>query len=431
MLQRFVFKFLFALLACLSFALLCSLFIQANLHFEPFFFRNGILQMSDFAYHLVIVDAFWFKGMTGIYQPLVQEQIISEFVKQKIMGSMPLGITPLALVIWFPFALLSHFNFTLAYISWITFSLAFLITSLLDALKDARYRQRPVLLAALAVTFVCIFSTTMAGSIALGQTSIIATGALLLLLRICQAKARKQKKRENTSLASLFLIFILAIKPSYLILGMLSLLVFRLWKEIFLSLGLLSVILLLLTVRLGPTWPHDYSLSLTTYMTSAVPQHYQSSIVPQTMNIFRSAFSDIIGDSLSLSISKMFFIGGTVCIAGLALVANLHQKENTSFRNSLAFILIALAIACYLLFSPYAGQYEDLLLLVSLTLLLPSPENKPFLKSRELILLLILTAIVLNFNIAASFWSPSILWAFKAAVLTSIPLILRRNLIRS
>jgi hypothetical protein len=78
---------------------------------------KGYLKIQDYAYHIILVKAFWFDGFGNIYDVYFQQQALSSYIGSQINKVMPLGITPIALVVWFPFAYVARFNM---YVSCVT-----------------------------------------------------------------------------------------------------------------------------------------------------------------------------------------------------------------------------------------------------------------------------------------------------------------------
>ena len=71
---------------------------------------KGYLKIQDYAYHIILVKAFWFDGFGNIYDVYFQQQALSSYIGSHINAVMPLGITPIALVVWFPFAYVARFS---------------------------------------------------------------------------------------------------------------------------------------------------------------------------------------------------------------------------------------------------------------------------------------------------------------------------------
>ena len=119
------------LLACfVSMVFVYGFHYSVSKRTEFVIYSDGFFQISDYAYHIILVNKFWFHGFGNIYDLSFQQETISTYVGSKIYTVMPLGITPVALVVWFPFAYAAQFNLSLSYTLWIFFSLSVLILAL-------------------------------------------------------------------------------------------------------------------------------------------------------------------------------------------------------------------------------------------------------------------------------------------------------------
>ena len=116
------------------FVLCFHYFISEKMEFVTY--SNGYLAIQDYAYHIIITKAFWFDGFGDIYKLNFQQQALSAYIGSQIYTVMPLGITPIALVVWLPFAYAARFSMAFSYTLWITFSLGILITAFRNILQN-------------------------------------------------------------------------------------------------------------------------------------------------------------------------------------------------------------------------------------------------------------------------------------------------------
>ncbi len=103
-------------------------FISKQIEFVKY--ADGYLKIQDYAYHIIMVNSFWFDGFGNIYDLSFQQQALSTHIGSKLYTVMPLGITPIALVVWLPFAYVARFSMAISYTLWITFSFGILFTAL-------------------------------------------------------------------------------------------------------------------------------------------------------------------------------------------------------------------------------------------------------------------------------------------------------------
>jgi hypothetical protein len=156
-------------------------FVSKQLEFVAY--SNGYLRIQDYAYHIIIVKAFWFDGFGNIYDLSFQQQALSAHVGSRILTVMPLGITPIALIVWFPFAFVACFNMALSYTLWITLSVSILGLALWKVGRQIFQRKRISLLP-ITLSVVTLISSTTFFAIILGQTSVLAAGLLIYLIFI-------------------------------------------------------------------------------------------------------------------------------------------------------------------------------------------------------------------------------------------------------
>src|SRR5207248_1961767 len=137
----------------------------------------------------------------------------------------------------------------------------------------------------------------------------------------------------------------------------------RAW-QIATALSLVMVATLGLSVRLGSSWPADYLSTMSNYTVSAAIPQYRDAISIHTMNVFRHSFQGILGEEAARRISLALFASGVLAwlIAAYVSVGR-HPLEEGRARA-----LICASIALFILFAPYSGAYEDLLVVFALVL---------------------------------------------------------------
>ena len=113
-----------------------------------------------------------------------------------------------------------------------------------------------------------------------------------------------------------------------------------------------------MTAILGPVWISDYKESLSLFFSDVKPPWLAPGFVAENMIIFSGAFGPILGPGPAAAISKLFLAASAAAASFLAIsiFVSKRQAEGSLFP----FFLL---ISGYLLFTPYMGHYEDLLLL--------------------------------------------------------------------
>ena len=388
-------------------------FISEQIEFVTY--SNGNLRIQDYAYHIIITKAFWFDGFGDIYKLSFQQQALSAYIGSQIYTVMPLGITPIALVIWLPFAYVARFSMALSYTLWITFSLGILSTALWSIVRNF-YRNKNLPILPITLSFVTLFSATTFRALQLGQTSVLAAGLLIHLIYFVH-KTAKQSKSNNLLIISL-VIFILGMKPTYIALGLGLLMIYGMWWKAIYSVAIVFVLLMGITPFFTTKWVSSYLNLLQMYSLGKFPEFYAWAIAPETMNIFRSAFRKFTGDHIAGMISNTVLYCVYIGVVGLSIRLeikdiSINKLNLTVFSKDQLFIIL---VGSYLLFAPYAGAYEDVLILpVFLTVLIVG--NTPTLTNyKSLVSIFALFVTLLH-----SYFPPDkpllLFWSLKALII--------------
>lgn len=381
-------------------------------------YHDGYLKIQDYAYHIIITKAFWFDGFGDIYKLTFQQQALSAYIDSQIYTVMPLGITPIALVVWLPFAFVSIYSMALSYTLWMTLSLFILFTALWSIGRNLSLKESLPLLP-ITLSLVTLFSVTTFFTIMLGQTSILAAGLLIYLIYFLYEKDKKPI--SDNFLIFLLLVFILGMKPTYITLGLGLLIIYGRWREALYSILIVFFFLIAITPLLTLDWVPSYLNLLRMYSHGNFPEFYSWAIVPETMNIFSSAFLNIIGDNIASLISFFFIYSVYICIVGLSFLPKIKKKpiEQIFLLRITREQLFVLFIATYLLFAPYAGGYEDILFLpVFITVSLYG--DTPSLTSYKSLTLTCILFVILLHNIFPPDKPLWLFWILKAIILGSM-----------
>ena len=378
-------------------------------------YDNGYLRIQDYAYHIIITKAFWFDGFGNIYDLTFQQKALSSYVGSRINTVMPLGITPLALFIWFPFAYVARFNMALSYTLWTFFSITTLLAGLWNLARHVLESNKIDLLPALFLLTV-LFSALTCLAIYIGQTSVIATGLLVYLICIVHKNSEESKQKNKIFIP--MLIFLMGIKPPYIAIGLGLLAIYGLWMQILISLVAVGIALVLVTPILTLDWIPSYFCLIRMYSIGKIPDVYAWSIKPHTMNIFRSAFRHFFADKVLSLISSFVIYSVYICVVGFSILSQkryIISKRFTSFRPSKGFLFVLL-IGSYLLFAPYANVYEDVLLIVIFATVIIYGKCTRLLNYKSLVLFIILNSILYH-----KFFPPDkplwLFWVFKAVII--------------
>jgi hypothetical protein len=358
---------------------------------ELFFISGTNVEITDFAYHILLIKAFWFEGVGDIYRLQSQTRVLSLVAGREARRAMPIGVTPIAAIVWFPFAAIACLSLRLSNTLWVTSSLSLLLAAMWRMDKTAHAGVgRPTHPLEFILKAACLSSSAMLAALLLGQTSVVGAGALLL-----------------------------AIKPTYFFLGIAFLVISGCLTA---AVGVVlqtSLLLLLLTLRMGWRWPLDYLASLALYVSASVPGAY-AGIHLSTMNVFRTAFRGLLRDQVLVLISSTIVAVTTI---GLCAAGMLNSKPSREVHPSAAVVsnpprAFILLISVFLLFSTYLGLYEEILLITTLGIArLTGVRMDRF----TIASLAYLAAVALTLNIGV--FAPALmwpLWLIKAGVFAAV-----------
>ena len=387
-------------------------FISQKINFV--IYSNGYFQISDYAYHIILVKKFWFNGFGNIYDLSFQQRAISDYIGSPIYTVMPLGITPVAMIVWLPFSYLSQFSMALSYTLWMAFSSGALAAGLWRVGRLVG-RSKTEHMLPLALILCTLFSVTTKSAVLLGQTSILATGLLVYLMGLLH-QSNRETRAIHVLLIGLF-ILILGMKPPYLALGLGLLLIYGRWQQFFYSSILVIIVMAGMTPVLSLKWLSSYLNLLEMYSWKDIPNAYAWSVKLETMNIFRSAFKDIIGDGVAGFISNTVYGLVYLIVIGFSFFSGIYGQsieQLSKFRVSKEQLYILL-VAGYLLFAPNAGGYEDVLFIsvfVVVMLVGDSPKLIDY-KSLGLFLMLFLILTHNSFSHNKPIW---LFWILKSII---------------
>lgn len=353
------------------------------------------LIVSDFIYHLISVRAVWSKGVSTVYRAETQTQVLSEATGRTMTRAMPEGFSPVCFLLWAPFAWFLPDNPAAAQALWVAASFVLFFYALLEAY--AHFRP-PLPYFALSVT-AALASDAGLRTVLLGQTSLVALACLLLLL-VWSERREVQDSLSSLVIPVLGVMILLALKPSYFVIGCSILFIYGKFKWLLFALAAVAAVLLGMTFRLGPSWPVDYAAQLKLYFEPILPEVYAGSISLPTLN----NLARLRPTSFVYQLSSWIGLGLSLA----ALAGSLLLRSRALFARR---ALVVLVLAGYLLFSPYVPAYDDLLLM----LLVFMPAYTPR------IMFLILPALLLLLNFTVLEWiPPEVLFFAKAGILAAV-----------
>jgi hypothetical protein len=340
---------------------------------------NGqALRLSDFSYHCIIFRSFFDGYISSPYSATEQLSAITLASKIRPSTIMPIGITPSGLALWYPIANYSRSSPNLAYTLWVTgsfFPCALWITLLWKDISIGSKKKTLVLFVAATVLSLAMFRT-----ISLGQTSLLALGALGLILR--EAQRSSASRPRLWVLAPLILA--LSLKLTYFTLAIGILVSFKHFRRAIEAVSFIAVISLLVSALGGATLLIDWQDQIGIYTSQAIPTIYQSSLNIGTTNTLRSWFQIFANPSLSFTLSHYSLL------ALLAIIGTLSISRPKFLKTSESLLALSWYSAV-MLFLPYLGAYEEIILLAPVAFVI---QSKTTTFNRTEIYLLLITLIV-------------------------------------
>jgi len=341
------------------------------------------LTISDFLIYVGSVSGFWRGKVSNLYDIQQLINYWSEVLGWRMKAAWLTGISPLG-VIWFGvFTPLFMQNNLLAQSIWMGLSLAALIFVIFTRYGTKRGLGAPIVLGLVLFSSDLFYQTLL-----LGQSSIL---ALALLLYLNSSSSNKGVRYQGLDCLALIL---LAIKPTYFLLGCICAISAKKTRALLVSLFALAL-------SFGYLWLSDsgvvgsYLESLQSYSAADPSPLYLRSFKFELVNNLRSAFVGLMDERSLLSASKWITEIGLLAVLALSCLKAIGSQV---FEEK---ILYTAALSIYLLFVPYAGGYEDMLLVSPLLLVNRSLNYSARSRSIDLVLMLLLTA-CLNFELLLS-----------------------------
>ena len=336
--------------------------------------KTTYFKIQDFHYYIVMIKSFWFHEIVSIYDTNSQLMAINNHFGIEMNHAMPLGISPTALLIMLPFSVIARFSFPLANTLWVSAFLTIYAIAILKTYSYIQTHERNALPLFIVVFSVFLFSFRTVTVIFFGQTSLLAS-ALLLFLLLETALARKEERSLRRWIIYP-VIFVLSMKMHYLVLGMVILLIAGYIYELLASSIIMGISIGFLIAYAGPALITGFMEQISLFSAHELPAYFDFSDVFHTFITFRSAFSPIIGEPLSLKISLIVLLFGCMSIFCISVFQSVGMgKKKKIFQKVAALQMMIAFFALLLLFLPYIGGYEDVLLCVPFAAVCLTPDQ--------------------------------------------------------
>ena len=378
------------------FSLLWVIFYFAvSKHLSLYGMVNGTLNLTDFAHYMKMGEGFLFEGI-NIYSAEGRNAVFQALSHAPVESSLSVSVPPPGFIVWAPIVALARWNINIAHATFVSLSLYLLGLGLFSVFsRVGLFNVRgAILLAATVGTFV---SWTGFSCLLIGQTAIAMCGLLILV--------GVQGSRGEWHLPTLLAAFLYScIKPHYFVILLFLVAVLGIPRRILFK-SLLAP-LLVTSVALGTSFNTvpAYLENVSKFVTPLDSQMnaFRSSYAPKELSIFRSSALTYLGDNGARHLSLSFF----ALFSAASLWWAAHARGR-SYSNAIA--AWGAFLFTYLLFAPYVGEYENILILSFIAIALGSWSAE---KQDALAVLLGLGAVMSHtkFSTLDSLW---VFWTIK------------------
>jgi len=393
---------------CLLYLCLCTILYLCLSTLPLIEIHPDHVAVSDFIQHVGSVRGFWRGEVKNIYDIFELQKYWSGIVGGPVSFFPPIGFTPVGVYLLVPFSYLFQVNNALAQALWFGIGL----TLFLCVIWKARsYVDSLALLYLLTGILFCSYQFGV--TFLLGQSSLLALSLLAYLLH-----SSIGQRSSAVTIAQALALALLAMKPQYYFLGAVILISNRRFLSVLASLVPVLLCLGMITIQIGSIWLSTYLHTLSSFTASQLPPGYFRAFNPGYLNIFRSAFFNIYPPEALELISKIVSAGSLLLVGVMSIVKGLGFGLKTLSTE----FLFSFGLCSYLLFAPYVGNYEDLILFLPFLFVIARWDYRGS-RVRYSILAIELLCLVICYNFLLIFPSDYLVrWLVKFALLTSLVL---------
>ncbi len=308
------------------------------------------IEISDFAHHYNLFRRYWTHGESIPYESEAQISSLRELCPLSSADqAIPIGLSPVSLLLVFPVKFLPSGSLHLAYLLWISGSFVVVFAALRRALHEtACSLGLPAALIALV-----FLSPLVADAVSLGQFSLLGVGMLLWIFNLQNSANRLSSGRAN--FLSCLALLVLSMKPTYFILGSILLATSRFGLREFACILLIAA-LSYLVVPIALETTHYYDVLLGYLFPRSDPTTTSSFLYFNQSTLAGAARSTVAG-TVAVS-SVLGFAAFSAAIRTFRLVSEDNGwPERKNYIVSLALLVSVV--------SPYWGAYDDLIFLLS------------------------------------------------------------------
>lgn len=378
----------------------------------PLFDSKG--EVRDFAFYLATISGFIDHRTTGMANPqaiLDSLRLVLGIIAPEGAKPGPNGLSPTALIIWFPLLFPLQFSINAAFCAWLATSLSLVLLNSARLWRESVPNNIFARSTMLALTIAVLTSAVTRTCLDIGQTSLFAAGLLGILAR----ELRTQSNHSSWSSWLGLILFLLSLKSHYFIIGLGMLAIERRWRSILLGCGLITVAVLTMDPYGDQRLVPDFFRTM---------EHFSGFDEAGNNGFYRGEFASSTPTWLTVTEGVLpdclrhFVNTAAVIIGALGLVILFIRSKAIPTTKRLT-AASAIMTGVYLCFSPYLGFYEQLLLIVPL---IAGAEPELFYFRRGTLVMLV--GVMLSLS---SLPLKGVVWASKVAVVSGMLTISRAN----
>lgn len=358
---------LLPLLLILAFsALMASYHASTNVLYRC---DSKVTAVSDFYYHLKVFQHYWNNNAMSPYASTTQSLAVVSLCSHTPQKTLPIGLSPVAVVGMYPATIIDHHSPVLAFGGWLFLSFILFLTGFYSVL---RCHLRLSSVWCLLISSATVITPVIRNASGIGQFSIFGTGLLLHLL----SHTQKSEKNHLHQLFVFFVLLCLSAKPTYYALGITLLLALHPVHRYRASICGVALITFALLPQVMGLW--SFYDQIMFYLSGSQSSHFVESFFAVNQATLVGAFRQVLGWAFSRTISAT----ALSVICALSLIV--HNRQSPT-----------ICLGAFLILIPYLGFYDDAIALLFLAIPHASSQGDAAQPNRPLISMLLVLVILL------------------------------------
>lgn len=329
-----------------------------------------VFQVADFLYQISLTEAYWSGVIQTPYAAEDQARVLSEYFGSGGGLAMSHGMSPVTLVLWYPFTLYSRTHPSIVYSIWLAICFAVFTLSLARAYGLVATKRKGLRIFLVAAILAVTASRVGWRAFALGQSApLAATGLILLVVHLGNRNSADASDDPDRSIL-LLAYFLVLWKLHYIALaGGLHLMLGRPRRAVAFATAAAAFAVGIPSI-FDPTLLASFIDQLTHFAGRGFTSEYahvgQASAGGSGVTL-RTVLRDIMSDRVADGASWGVFGVSMLALVGVRLRGiwtGSIPAEDERDLGSARPVLAVLFVAAVLVLLPYLGRYDDLFLVV-------------------------------------------------------------------